>query len=367
MGFAVADIDAAVFVGVDAVGAGHFAFEGVGGGAVAFFAGAGDEFDVAGFGVDHADGVAFAVGEPDVALCVDGDAFGAGEGGFFGGAAVSGEAAFACAGDVVDEAGFEVELEDLVAFAGGEPEVAAGVEVEGAGAFQGGAFDGAAVGGGACGAGAGEGGDEAGFHVDLADDVVADVADVEVAFGAELDAVGLFELGVFGGSAVAAVAGFAGAGEGGEDAGFHVDLADGVVDHVDDEHVALGIEAEFVGFAEGGGKGGAAVAGEADSASACDGGDDAVGGDFADALAGVFAVVVGAVGAADDAEGVVEVGFDGGAAVAGEALGAGAGEGFDGPVGGLGGEGEEKERNEGAHGTLDCGLRIADCGVPRGG
>jgi hypothetical protein len=33
----------------------------------------------------------------------------------------------------------------------------------------------------------------------------------------------------------------------------------------------------------------------------------------------------------------------------------------------LGGEGEEKERNEGAHGTLDCGLRIADCGVPRGG
>ena len=108
VGLAVADVDAAVFVGVDAVGAGHFAFEGVGGGAVAFFAGAGDEFDVAGFGVDHADGVAFAVGEPDVALCVDGDAFGAGEGGVFGGAAVACEAAFAGAGDVVDEAGFEV-------------------------------------------------------------------------------------------------------------------------------------------------------------------------------------------------------------------------------------------------------------------
>ena len=255
----------------------------------------------------------------------------------------------------------------MVAFAGGEPEVAAGVEVEGAGAFQRGACDGAAVGGGTGGASAGEGGDEAGFHVDLAYDVVADVADVEVAFGAELDAVGLFELGCFGGAAVATVAGLAISSQGGEDAGFHVDLADGVVDHVHDEHVALGVEAEFVGFAEGDGKGGAAVAGEADSASACDGGDDAVGGDFADALAGVFAVVVGAVGAADDAEGVVEVGFDGGAAVAGEALFAGAGEGFDGPVGGLGGEGEEEEGDEGAHGTLDCGLRIADCGVPRGG
>ncbi len=135
MGFAVADVDAAVFVGVYAVGAGHFAFERIGGGAVAFFAGAGDKFDGVGFGVDHADGVAFAVGEPDVAGGVDGDAFGAGEGGVFGGAAVAGEAAFAGAGDVVDEAGFEVELEDLIAFAGGEPEVAVRVEVEGAGAF----------------------------------------------------------------------------------------------------------------------------------------------------------------------------------------------------------------------------------------
>ena len=356
MGFAVADVDAAVFVGVDAVGAGHFAFERIGGGAVAFFAGAGDKFDGVGFGVDHADGVAFAVGEPDVAGGVDGDAFGAGEGGVFGGAAVAGEAAFAGAGDVVDEAGFEVELEDLIAFAGGEPEVAVLVEVEGAGAFQRGACDGGAIGGGAGGAGAGEGGDEASFHVDLADDVVADVADVEVTFGAELDAVGLVELGVFGRAAVTCVAFFAGAGEGGEDAGFHVDLANGIVDHVDDEHVALGIEAEFVGFAEGGGRGGAAVAGEADLAGACDGGDDAVGGDFADALAGVFAVVVGAVGAADDAEGVVEVGFEGGAAVAGEALGAGAGEGFDGPVGGLGGEGEREEEEERAHGISDFGF-----------
>jgi hypothetical protein len=351
VGFAVADVDATVFVGVDAVGAGHFAFEGVGGGAVAFFAGAGDEFDVAGFGVDHADGVAFAVGEPNVACGVDSDAFGAGEGGVFGGAAVAGEAAFAGAGDVVDEASFEVELEDLIAFAGGEPEVALGIEVEGAGAFERGAYDGTAVGGGAGGAGAGEGGDESGFHVDLADDVVADVTDVKIAFGSELDAVGLFELSVFGRSAIATVTGLASSGEGGEDAGFHVDLADGVVDHVHDEHVALRVEAEFVGFAEGGLQRGATVAGEADLPSASDGRNGAVGADLADALAGVFAVVVGTVRSTDNAEGVVEIGLDGRAAVAGETLGAGASKGFDGPVGGLGGEGEEEEGDEGAHGT----------------
>jgi hypothetical protein len=73
VGLAVANVDAAIGVGEDAVGAGHSALEGIGGGA-----GAGDEFDGAGFGVDHADGVALAVGEPDVAGGIDGDALGAG-------------------------------------------------------------------------------------------------------------------------------------------------------------------------------------------------------------------------------------------------------------------------------------------------
>ena len=66
---------------------------------------------------------------------------------------------------------------------------------------------------------------------------------------------------------------------------------------------------------------------------------------------------MGTVRATDNAEGVVDVGFDGGAAVAGEALGAGAGEGFDGPVGGLGGEGEEEEGDEGAHGFFGQDLQ----------
>ena len=144
------------------------------------------------------------VGEIDVAVGRDGDALRAGERGFLRGAAVAGEALLSGAGDVVNLAGLEVELEDLIALARGEPEVALRVEVERARAVQRRAGDRRAVGRRAGFAGAGEGGDDAGLHVHLADDVVADVADVEVARGVELDAVRLLELRVLRRAAVAA-------------------------------------------------------------------------------------------------------------------------------------------------------------------
>ena len=68
-------------------------------------------------------------------------------------------------------------------------------------------------------AGAGEGGDDAGLGGDFADHVVADVADVEIASGVELDAVRLVELGGVGGAGVAGVAGFTGADDRGDEAG----------------------------------------------------------------------------------------------------------------------------------------------------
>lgn len=340
MRFAVADEDAAVFVDEDAVESRHFALERVAIGAVAFFTGAGDQFEVTGFGVDHSDGMAFGVGEEDVSVRVDGDAFGAFEGGGACGAAVAGEAAGAGAGDVVDGLGGEVEAEDLVAFAGGEPEVAFGVEIEGARSLEGGAFDRRAVGGGSGLSGASEGADGAGFHVHGADDMVADVADEEVAIGSELDAVGLFELGGCGGAFVTGVAGFSGAGDGGDDVGFPVDFANGVVGHVDDEEIAVAVEPDFVGEVKGRLGGGATVAGIAFLSGAGDGADGTVGCDAADALSGVFAEPDGAVGSANNAEGVID-GCEGcGAAIAGEALFAGAGEGFDGPCGSV-------ERGEG--------------------
>src|SRR5690606_32999309 len=106
--------------------------------------------------------------------------------------------------------------------------------------------DGRAVGRVARRAGASEGGDRAGLHVDPADDVVADVADVEVALWTELDAVRLLELRLRRRTAVAAVARLARARDGGEEAGLHLDLAHGVVDHVDDVEIARGVEADFV-------------------------------------------------------------------------------------------------------------------------
>ncbi len=362
MRLAVADEDAAVFVDEDAVEACHFALERVAVGSVAFFAGAGDEFEVAGFGVDHSDGMAFGVGEEDVSVGVDGDAFGAFEGGGAGGASVAGEAAGAGAGDVVDGLGGEVEAEDLVAFARGEPEVAFGIEIEGARSFEGSAFERRAVGGGSGLSGAGESADGAGFHVYGADDVVADVADEEVAVGSELDAVGLFELGGCGGAFVAGVAGFSGAGDGGDDVGFPVDFANGVVGHIDNEEVAVSVEPDFVWKVEGGFGGGATVAGVAFLSGARDGADGAIGCDAADALSGVFAEPDGAVGSANDAEGVVDGCAGCGAAIAGEALFTRAGEGFDGPCGGVDrGERERGEEGEegtyGTHGTDGFGGR----------
>jgi hypothetical protein len=100
---------------------------------------------------------------------------------------MAGEAALSGAGEVMDPASLEVELEDLVPLARREPEIAFLVEIERTRPFQRGALDRRAIGRVAGLAGPGEGRDEARLHVDPADDMVADVADVEVALGSELD------------------------------------------------------------------------------------------------------------------------------------------------------------------------------------
>ena len=289
-----------------------------------------------------ADGVVFSVDEVDAAVPADRDALRAVEGGGEGGTTVTREALFPGAGDVMDFSRGEIEAEDLVALARREPEIAARIEVERARAAQRRAGDGRAVGRVAGLAGAGEGRDHASLHVDFADDVVADVADVEVALGVELDAVWLRELGLGGGAAIAGVAGLAGAGDGGDDLGLRVHAAHGVIRHVDDEEVSLAIETELMGEVEGRSEGGAAVARVTLGTGARDGRDGAVGCDAAHALAAVFAKPQRAVGPADDAEGIVELRGGGGAAVAGETADAGAGDGAEGGGGGDGGGPDEQ-------------------------
>src|SRR5260370_491952 len=72
---AVAGVNRAVRVDENAVQARHLAGQRVAVGPVAFFAGAGDEFEIARLRVDHSYRVAFGVGEPGVAGGVDGDPF----------------------------------------------------------------------------------------------------------------------------------------------------------------------------------------------------------------------------------------------------------------------------------------------------
>ena len=71
MRFAVADEHRAVGVAKDTVRTRHFALERIAIRAVALLIEPGDEFEIAGLHVDHANGVALAVGEPDVALGID--------------------------------------------------------------------------------------------------------------------------------------------------------------------------------------------------------------------------------------------------------------------------------------------------------
>ncbi len=126
----------------------------------------------------------------------------------------------------------------------------------------------------------GDGGDLAGGDVDAADALVGGVGEVEVARGVEGEAV---REGQACGDAVAVVAAGAGSGECGDDAGGEVELADAVVVGVGEVEVGA-VCGEAVWGVDRGGGGGSVVSGEALCAGACDGGDDAGGVDFADAV-----------------------------------------------------------------------------------
>ncbi len=138
--------------------------------------------------------------------------------------------------------------------------------------------------------------------VDLADAMVAGVGDVEVFCWIEGEGRGEVELGGGGGGVVAGEAG-GGSRDGGDDAGGEVEFADAVVVGVGDVEVVCGVEGEALGGVECGGGGGAAVAGEALCAGAGDGGDVADGVDLADDVVGGLGEVEIAGGVEDDGGG----------------------------------------------------------------
>ena len=160
----------------------------------------------------------------------------------------------------------------------------------------------------------------------------------------------LFELRLGCRAAIAAVTCHAGAGEGGDDLRFHVDLAHDVVRHVDDVEIAFGIKAELMREPEGGLQGGTAIAAVARLPCTCDGADGAISCHAADALAGVFAEPDGAVRATHDAEGIVDLRCGRRPAITAAALGAVPGKGGDGPLGSSGRLNEKSEGEKEAHG-----------------
>src|SRR5262249_4968092 len=121
----------------------------------------------------------------------------------------------------------------------------------------------------------------------FADGGVERVRDEDVPIGIDGHAFGVIQLGRRGRSAVAAVAGRAGAGDGEDVAGRLHDLADAIIAGVGDVDVAAAVHGHAVRAIQHGGRGGAAVATAAGRAGAGDG-EDGAGGlhDFANAVRG---------------------------------------------------------------------------------
>ncbi len=84
----------------------------------------------------------------------------------------------------------------------------------------------------------------------LADAVIHEIADEQVAVAIAKNAVRLAELGFVARASVAGETRDAGAGSGGDDAGLHVDFADDVVVALGEVEVAFEVEDQLMGRAE---------------------------------------------------------------------------------------------------------------------
>src|SRR2546425_604778 len=166
----------------------------------------------------------------------------------------------------------------------------------------------------------------------MADAVVLGVRDEEVSRGVDDDPGWGPQLGARGGATVAVEAGAAGAGDGGDDPGAGCDLADAEVALVSNEEVARGIDGDIVREVQRGAGGQAAVAAEAGNAAAGDGGDDpGAGRDLTDAVVlGVRDEQI-ALGVDDDPCQGPHLSPDRRASLAPQAGAAGAGDGGDDP------------------------------------
>ena len=218
----------------------------------------------------------------------------------------------------------------------GDEQVAQGVHPHTLKAGEAGARRGTAVAGEAQRGIAHHDGDDACGGVHPADAVVVRIGDVQVARGIYRHTARTRQAGAGGRAAVAGKAMCATARHGGDDAFGGLHAADAAVARIGDEQVARGVHRHTLGEAQAGGGGGAAVAGEAPGAGARHGGDDPTGPVHpADAVVELIGDVQVARGVHRHIGGDAQAGAGGRATVPGEARGAGARHGGDDACGGV--------------------------------
>src|SRR4030095_2161785 len=209
----------------------------------------------------HWDEIVFGVGEINVAVRRDAHAFRTGKRCLKRRTAIAGETLLPRAGNSMDDTRRHSKIVDGISFAQREDESATAIEVKRARTVERhfitkhkfplrGRLSFTV---------ASKGRDVAGFHVHLADAMIPDVANVEVAFGIKTDAVRFTELRFHCGSAVAAETRDTSASNRRDDTAFRIDAAHEMIKAFDEEHVARGVEAHLIWFIQCGARGGAAI------------------------------------------------------------------------------------------------------------
>src|SRR5262245_50669755 len=314
--FAVADENRTVAVNEDAVRTRHLTRQWIAIRSISFGAGSCYQFNRLFANVNHPDRMAFGVGQIDVAVRRDAQTFRAGQRGQLSRAAVARESFLSRSSDVMNRSRSHIQPINGVAFAQREPHISTAVKVNRARAVEWGPGDLRAIRRRFFLPCSGECRDHACLHINLADAVVEDVADVKVAARVELNAVRLIERRLRGSAAVARKSGLARSRDGRNDPRPRVNTTDNMIEPFDEKHIALFVETDFVRFIERSFERGPAVARIALLARAGYGRDHAVPVNSADGVVHRVADIKRAVRPSRDAERIVESRLRGLSAVA---------------------------------------------------
>ena len=142
---------------------------------------------------------------------------------------------------------FEIKLEDLISFSRGQPQISMAIKIDRPRTFKRCVLNGRTIGSGSRFTGSRKGRDRLCFHIDTADDMIADIANVQIAVWPELNAVGFVELCFGCGASIPAITWLARSSQRRNRSGLEVDFANRMVVHVDNEKVAGSIESNLMG------------------------------------------------------------------------------------------------------------------------